>query len=110
MGQGISPVNAAEQAQLGALLDMGLAHAGLEVVRGEVQAGNVVGWRALSGAEVVGQLLARKLAVRLRGERGAPGDAGPQDPAPSPAARTVTGEVPGRADMRAMLRIVRGGA
>ena len=84
-------MNAADQRALGALLDRGLAHAGVEVVRGRTEAGNVVGWEPLTGVAIVGALLARKLVVRLR------------EPAPA-VDDDVEQTEPGRA-----LRIVRGG-
>lgn len=48
------------------LLDLALTRAGLEAVKGSTIGGNLAEWRPVSGVELVGNLLARKIVVRLR--------------------------------------------
>lgn len=86
-------VNADEQLRLGALLDMGLAHAGLEVVAPERAGASIVGYRPIGGAQLVATLLAaRGCIVRLRNP-----------------ALVSTGAHPGRAANATVLRLHRRG-
>jgi hypothetical protein len=49
-------VNAAEQAALAIRLDQALAAAGLRIVRGDVQRGNLVDWEPVPAVAVLGRL------------------------------------------------------
>lgn len=83
-------MNAADQAKLGALMDMALAHAGLEVVRPVRAGAAIVGYEPITGAVIAATLLVRGCVLRLR------------EPT-----ETVTGAQPGRASHATMLRLVR---
>lgn len=94
-------MDARDQVKLGALLDMGLAHAGLEVVRPRKNGAAIIGYEPVDGAVLVAKLMAAfGWSVRPREEE------------PLPVARVfpVRAEpTPGRAGPAAMLRLVRPG-
>jgi hypothetical protein len=46
----------AEQAALALRLDQALAAAGLRIVRGDVQRGNLVGWEPVTAVAILGRL------------------------------------------------------
>ena len=60
-------MNAAEQARLGHILDTALEWGDLEAVKGSTVGGNLAEWTRISGAEIIGQLLARKIVLRSKG-------------------------------------------
>lgn len=82
-------MDAREQAKYGALLDMGLAHCGLEVVEPVREGAQIVGYQPVTGTRLVATLLVRGLVTRLR------------EPT-----ETRTGPA-GRADAPTMLRLMR---
>lgn len=55
-----------DHVKLGALLDMGLAHAGLEVVGPVRDGAAIVGYEPITGAQLVATLWVRGLVTRLR--------------------------------------------